>query len=64
LALGATHLPGRYSEWKVAKHLKPEASPLDVTQSIDGQWIFVLTPGEVFAYPLKEDKVVNNISVV
>jgi hypothetical protein len=48
-------------EWTVTKELKLEASPLDVAPSADGQWIFILAPGEILVYSVKEDKVVKHI---
>jgi hypothetical protein len=50
-------------EWKVTKHLKLEAPPLDVSPSADGQWIFILAQGEILVYSAKEDKVVKHIPV-
>jgi hypothetical protein len=50
-------------EWTVTKQLKLEASPLDVAPSADGQWLFILAPGEILVYSVKEDKVVKHIPV-
>ncbi len=50
-------------EWTVTKHLKLEASPLDIAPSADGQWLFILAPGEILVYSIKEDKVVKHIPV-
>ena len=37
--------------------------PLDVAESIDGQTLFVLTPGEILIYSTAGDRVENRISV-
>jgi hypothetical protein len=50
-------------EWTVTKHLKLEASPLDVAPSADGQWLFILAPGDILVYSVREDKVVKHIPV-
>jgi hypothetical protein len=50
-------------EWTVAKHLKLEASPLDVAPSADAQWLFILAPGDILVYSVKEDKVVKHVPV-
>lgn len=50
-------------EWRVTKHFKMEAPPLDVSPSSDGQLIFILAPGEILVYSVKEDKVVKHIPV-
>jgi hypothetical protein len=50
-------------EWTIKKQLNLEASPLDISTSADGQWIFILAPGEVLVYSVSEDKVVNRIPV-
>ena len=50
-------------EWTIKKQLHLKASPLDVSTSIDGQWIFILAQGEVLVYSIREDKVVNRIPV-
>jgi hypothetical protein len=50
-------------EWTVTKHLKLEASPLDVAPSADGQWLFILAPGDILVYSVKDDKVVKHIAV-
>jgi len=50
-------------EWRIKKELNLEASPLDVFTSADGQWIYILVPGEVLVYSVSEDKVVNRIPV-
>ena len=50
-------------EWTVKKQLNLDVSPLDISPSLDGQWIFILTPGEVLVYSVSEDRVVNRIPV-
>jgi hypothetical protein len=50
-------------EWKETKQLKLEVSPLDVVQSDNGQWTFILSPGAVLVYATAEDKVIQTIPV-
>ena len=50
-------------EWTIKKQLNLDVSPLDISPSLDGQWIFILAPGEVLVYSVSEDKVVNRIPV-
>jgi hypothetical protein len=50
-------------DWTVTRHLKLEASPLEVAPSAGGQWIFILTPGEILVYSVNQDKVVKHIPV-
>jgi hypothetical protein len=62
-SLAATPIFPADFEWAVTKQLKLEASPLDVVPSADGQWIFILAPGEILVYSVNEDKVVKHIPV-
>ena len=50
-------------EWTIKKQLNLEASPLDISTSAGGRWIFILAPGEVLVYSVSEDKVVTRIPV-
>lgn len=50
-------------EWTTKKQLNLDVSPLDISPSLDGQWIFILSPGEILVYSVSEDKVVNRIPV-
>ena len=50
-------------EWNIKKQLRLDASPIDVASSPDGQWIYVLAPGEILVYSVPEDKIVNRIPV-
>jgi len=49
--------------WRVKTDVNLEASPLDVSESIDGKWLFILTPGEVLLYSIPEDAVKHRIPV-
>ncbi len=57
------HLFAAEVDWTIKKQLNLEASPLDISTSVDGRWIFILVPGEVLVYSVPEDKVVNRIPV-
>ena len=50
-------------DWTIKKQLNLEASPLDISASVDGRWIFILVPWEILVYSVSEDKVVNRIPV-
>ncbi|HVP79228.1 MAG TPA: hypothetical protein VMV04_15180 [Thermodesulfobacteriota bacterium] len=50
-------------EWTLKKQLDIEATPLDIVLSTDGQWIFVLTSGEVLIYSSQDNKIVNRVPV-
>ena len=50
-------------EWTVKKQLKLETAPADVASSVDGEWIFVLTSGEILVYSVTDDKVVKRIPI-
>lgn len=50
-------------EWKTIKNLDLPSTPLDVAPSADGQWLFVLTSGEVLVYSTQEWKISNQIPI-
>ncbi len=50
-------------EWKVIKDLDVKATPLDVTSSADGKWLFILTPGEILVYSFPEGRITDQIPV-
>ncbi len=50
-------------EWSVLKTIDLKTKPLDVAPSLDGQWIFILTPGELQTYSVQEGKVTDQIPV-
>jgi hypothetical protein len=50
-------------EWKVLKDLDLKASPLDVAPSADGQWLYILTPGEILVYSMQEGRITDPIPV-
>jgi hypothetical protein len=50
-------------EWSVLKTIDLKGAPLDVAPSPDGQWIFILTPGELQTYSVQEGKVTDQIPV-
>jgi hypothetical protein len=65
LAGGALFLPTAQAgvEWKVLKDLDLKASPLDVAPSADGQWLYILTPGEILVYSFQEGKIMDKVPV-
>ena len=50
-------------EWQVGKEASLAAQPLDLTVSPDGEWVFVLMPGEIQAYSPDSGKIVARIPV-
>lgn len=56
-------ISGAELEWKERKQSKLEVSPLDVVQSDDGQWTFILSHSAVLVYSVAEDKVLQTIPV-
>lgn len=51
------------TEWNVLETIELNAVPLDVAPSLDGQWLFILTPGEVQTYSVRERRVTEHIPV-
>jgi len=45
------------------KQLKLDVSPLDTATSADGQWLFILTTGEIIVYSVFEDKISKGIPI-
>ena len=45
------------------KQIKLDVSPLDTATSADGQWLFILTPGEIIVYSAFEDKISKGIPI-
>jgi len=50
-------------EWTEKKQLDIGTSPLDLVTSPDGKWVIILAPGEVLAYSVSEDKIVDRMTV-
>ena len=50
-------------EWRVTKELDLKTSPLDVAPSVDGKWLFILTPGEILIFSIPEGVVTDRIPV-
>ncbi len=50
-------------EWRIVKDLDLKTAPLDVAPSADGQWVFILAPGEILVYSVQEEKVIQQIPV-
>jgi hypothetical protein len=58
-----SHVIGADVDWTEKTELNLEASPLDVAASSDGEWLFVLTPGQVLVYSAPENKLLKRIPV-
>jgi hypothetical protein len=50
-------------EGRVINNLNLKATPLDVAPSVDGQWLYILTPGEILIYSFQEGKITDQIAV-
>jgi hypothetical protein len=50
-------------DWTIKKQLDLKGPTLDVSESKDGQWLFILTPGEILVYSAPEGRVINRIPV-
>jgi len=50
-------------EWKIVKDLGLPATPLDIAPSLDGKWLYILTPGEVLLYSFSTGTITDRIPV-
>jgi len=50
-------------EWKILKDLDLKATPLDMAPSVDGKWLFILTPGEILIFSVSEGTLSDRIPV-
>jgi len=50
-------------EWRIIKDLDLKTSPLDVTPSADGKWLFILTRGEILIFSVPEGLITDRIPV-
>ena len=50
-------------EWKVIQKLDLKNTPLDIASSADGQWLFILTPGEILVFSTQEGKITEQVPV-
>ncbi len=50
-------------DWSIIKDLDLKNTPLDIASSADGQWLFILTPGEILVYSTQEGKITDRIPV-
>ena len=62
-ALISPHIARAEVEWKVIKDLDLKKTPLDVAPSLDGKWLYVLTPGELVIYSFVDGTITDRISV-
>ncbi|HTZ40264.1 MAG TPA: hypothetical protein VMB77_08910 [Syntrophales bacterium] len=62
---GAIFLPAALAglEWKSTMDLEIKETPLDVAPSGDGQWMYILTPGEILVYSFQEGKITDRVPV-
>ncbi len=50
-------------EWSQRRQFNLYLAPLDIASSLDGLWIYILSPGEVVLYSVLDDKVISRIPV-
>lgn len=50
-------------DWRIIKRINVKEKPLDVAASGDGEFIFVLVPGEVLVYSIPNDSVTDRIQI-
>jgi hypothetical protein len=50
-------------EWKILKELDLKSTPLDMAPSPDGKWLWILTPGEVLIFSVREGILTDRIPV-
>ncbi len=48
---------------RIIKHINIQEKPLDVAASADGEFIFILVPGEVLVYSILSDGVTDRIKI-
>ena len=61
--IGSVSTTSATVDWQEIKQLNLEEQPLDITASLNGDFIFVLVPGAVLVYGETEDKPINRIPV-
>lgn len=50
-------------EWSLKKQFNLDVAPVDISTSLDGQWVYVLAPGEILIYSLADSRIVNRFPV-
>ena len=50
-------------EWRIIKDLDLKAAPLDIAPSMDGKWLFILSPGEILIFSVQEGTITDRIPV-
>lgn len=50
-------------EWQVQQQIELPDKPLDVVLSVDGEWLFVLLPGQILIHSIPYGKTVKLIPV-
>ena len=50
-------------EWKIVKDMDLKISPLDITSSLDGKWLYILTSGEILVFSIPQGTITGKIPV-
>jgi hypothetical protein len=50
-------------EWKIVKDIDLKTTPLDIAPSLDGKWLYILTPGEILVYSFSMGTITDRIPV-
>ena len=58
-----SHIAGAEVEWKIVKDLDLKTTPLDIAPSLDGKWLYILTPGEILVYSFSVGTITDRIPV-
>jgi hypothetical protein len=61
--LATTQLVRAEVDLRIIKHINIEEKPLDVAASADGEFLFILVPGEVLVYSIPNDSVTDRIQI-
>ncbi len=61
--LATTQLVCAEVDLRIIKHINVKEKPLDVAASADGEFIFILVPGEVLVYSIPNDTVIDRIQI-
>lgn len=57
------HIGRAEMEWKIVKDLDLKTTPLDIAPSLDGKWLYILTPGEILLYSFSAGAITDRIPV-
>ncbi len=62
-SISFSHIARAEVEWKIVKDLDLKTTPLDIAPSLDGKWLYILTPGEILVYSFSVGTITDRIPV-